>query len=156
MTETEGKLRLGAFLSLVRSTNVFMRYRTVEFRRHDSTSMRMMLMNALYLNGGSMTPTELSECVFRSRHSITSMVDTLERQGLVRRESNLEDRRSITVMLTPEGSQLFERMLPVGYEIGQRALSCLSGDEVVKLRMLFKRVREHLLTQITESETKST
>jgi len=158
MPETKDKLRLGAFLSLVRSTNVFMRYRTVEFRRHDSTSMRMMLMNALYLNGGSMTPTELSECIFRSRHSITSMVDTLERQGLVRRKPNLEvgDRRSITVTLTPEGSQLFERMMPVGYEIGQKALSCLSDDEVVKLRMLFKRVREHLLAEIASSKTKPT
>lgn len=156
MTETKDKLRMGAFLSLVRSTNVFMRYRTVEFRRHDSTSMRMMLMNALYLNGGSMTPTELSECIFRSRHSITSMVDTLERQGLVRRKSNLEDRRSITVMLTPEGSQLFERMMPIGYEIGQKALSGLSDDEVAKLRMLFKQVREHLLAEIASSKTKPT
>jgi DNA-binding MarR family transcriptional regulator len=76
------------------------------------------------------------------------MVDTLERQGLVRREANLKDRRSINVTLTPEGKRLFERMVPVGYEISQKALSCLDDDEVVVLKTLLRRVREHLLEQI--------
>ena len=149
MTEANfDKLRLGAFLSLTRFNDVATRYTAIEFMRHGSSSMRMMLMNALFLNGGSMSPTELSKRIFRTRHSITSMVDTLERQGLVRREPNLKDRRSINVTLTPEGKRLFERMVPVGYEISQKALSCLSDDEVVVLRTLLRRVREHLLSQI--------
>jgi DNA-binding MarR family transcriptional regulator len=142
------KLRLGAFLSLIRFNDVATRYTAIEFMRHGSSSMRMMLMNALFLNGGSMSPTELSRRIFRTRHSITSMVDTLERQGLVRREANLKDRRSINVTLTPEGKRLFERMVPVGYEISQKALSCLDDDEVVVLKTLLRRVREHLLEQI--------
>jgi len=154
MTKTKvDKLRLGAFLSVIRFNDVATRYRAIEFAKHGSSSMRMMLMNALFVNGGSMSPTELSKRIFRTRHSITSMVDTLERQGLVRREPNPEDRRSIRVTLTPEGRQLFERMIPVGYEISQRALSCLDDDEVVALKTLLKRVREHLLGQIANIET---
>jgi len=150
MTEANfDKLRLGAFLSLTRFNDVATRYTAIEFMRHGSSSMRMMLMNALFLNGGSMSPTELSRRIFRARHSITSMVDTLERQGLVQREPNPKDRRSINVTLTPEGKRLFEGMVPVGYEISQKALSCLDDDEVVVLKTLLRRVRQHLLDQIT-------
>jgi len=157
MTEAKvDKLKLGAFLSLIRFNDVVTRYLAVEFMRHGSSSMRMMLMNALFLSGGSMSPTELSRHIFRTRHSITSMVDTLERQGLVRREPNIKDRRSINITLTPEGRRLFERMVPVGYEISQKALSCLSDAEVVALKRLIRRVREHLLEQIANSQTKPT
>jgi DNA-binding MarR family transcriptional regulator len=157
MTEAKvDKLRLSAFLSLIRFNDVATRYMAVEFMKHGSSSIRMMLMNALFLNGGSMSPTELSKRIFRTRHSITSMVDTLERQGLVQREPNPKDRRSINVTLTPEGRQLFERMVPVGYEISQRALSCLGDDEVVVLKTLLRRVREHLLEQIANSKAEPT
>jgi len=150
------KQRLRAFLSLIRFNDVATRYMAVEFMKHGSSSMRMVLMNALFVNGGSMSPTELSKRIFRTRHSITSMVDTLERQGLVRREPNAKDRRSINVTLTSQGRQLFKRMVPVGYEISQRALSCLDNDEVVVLKTLLKRVREHLLDEIANSQAKST
>ena len=103
-----------------------------------------------------MSPTELSKRISRTRHSITSMVDTLEKRGLVQREPNLKDRRSINITLTPEGRQLFERMEPVGYEISQKALSCLDDDEIVILMTLLGRISEHLLAQIANSQTKPT
>ena len=157
MTEAKiDKLRMSALLSLIRFNDALTRYLGVQFMRHGSSSMRIMLMNALFLNGGSMSPTELSKRIFRTRHSITSLVDTLERQGLVRREANLKDRRSINVTLTPEGKRLFERMVPGGYDISQKALSCLDDDEIVILKTLLRRVREHLLDQIASSQTKPT
>jgi len=155
MTEANvDNLRISAFLSLIRFDDAFKRYRAVELRKHGSSSMRIMLMNALYFNGGSMSPTELSKRISRTRHSITSMVDTLERQGLVQREPNSKDRRSINITLTLEGRQLFERMEPVGDEISQRALACLNDDEAVILMTLIERIREHLMDQIANSETK--
>ena len=156
MTEAKiDKLRVGALLSLIRFNDVLTQYLAVAFMRHGSSSVRMLLMNALVTKGGSMSPTELSRYIFRTRHSITSMVDTLERQGLVRREPNPKDRRSLNVTLTPEGMALFNRMQPVGYEISQRALSCLDDEQVVALKTLLRQVRQHLLGQIADSKTKS-
>ena len=42
--------------------------------------------------------------------SATSMVDTLETAGLVCRQADPDDRRSVLVALTPEGSGLMGRM----------------------------------------------
>ena len=143
--------RISAFLTLVRFYDVLRKFMTIEYRKHGSSSMRIMVMSTLYFNGGSMSPTELSKRISRTRHSITSMVDTLERRGLVQREPNSKDRRSINITLTLEGRQLFERMEPVGDEIRQRALACLSDDEIVMLMTLLERIREHLKAQIANS-----
>ena len=145
------RARVRAFFSLLRFIDVARRYLAVEFLRHKSNPMRMLVMNALYSYGGSMTPTELSKYVYRSKHSITSLIDTLEGQGLVRREPNPDDRRSIKIYLTPQGRQFFESMMPVGWEITERALSCLSDEQVDTLDSILRRVRKHLLEQLAQS-----
>lgn len=140
MAESEREtLRLGGLLSLLRFNDVAARYPEMELTKHGSNYMRMMLMNVLVTHGESMSPTEISKRVFRTKHSITSMVDTLEKQGLVRREPSPKDRRSINIVVTQEGLKLFDRMLPVGYQIGKKALSCLDDGEVLTLRALLNR-----------------
>ena len=145
------RARVRAFFSLLRFIDVARRYLAVEFLRHKSNPMRMLVMNALYSHGGSMSPTELSKYVYRSKHSITSMVDTLEKQGLVSREPNPKDRRSINVSLTPKGKQFFESIMPVGWEITERALSCLDDKQVEILDGILRKVRKHLLKQLAQS-----
>lgn len=148
----EDKLRMSSFIALLRFSDVLARYSTVEFTKHDSSAARTMLMDGLYLNGGSLSPTELAKYMFRTNHSITSMVDTLEKQGLVRREPNPLDRRSIKITLTPEGWQLMERMLPATYEISQKALDCLDDNEAESLKEVLKRISKHLLELIADQD----
>ncbi|MEJ2739278.1 MAG: MarR family transcriptional regulator [Dehalococcoidia bacterium] len=148
----EDKLRMSSFIALLRFSDVLARYSTVEFTKHDSSAARTMLMDGLYLNGGSLSPTELAKYMFRTNHSITSMVDTLEKQGLVRREPNPLDRRSIKITLTPEGWQLMERMLPATYEISQKALECLDDNEAENLKEVLKRISKHLLELIADQD----
>ena len=148
----EDKLRMSSFIALLRFSDVLARYSTVEFTKHDSSAARTMLMDGLYLNGGSLSPTELAKYMFRTNHSITSMVDTLEKQGLVRREPNPLDRRSIKITLTPEGWQLMERMLPATYEISQKALDCLDDNEAENLKEVLKRISKHLLELIADQD----
>jgi DNA-binding MarR family transcriptional regulator len=148
----EDKLRMSSFIALLRFSDVLARYSTVEFTKHDSSAARTMLMDGLYLNGGSLSPTELAKYMFRTNHSITSMVDTLEKQGLVRREPNPLDRRSIKITLTPDGWQLMERMLPATYEISQKALECLDDNETENLKEVLKRISKHLLDLIADQD----
>ena len=148
----EDKLRMSSFIALCRFSDVLARYSTVEFTKHDSSAARTMLMDGLYLNGGSLSPTELAKYMFRTNHSITSMVDTLEKQGLVRREPNPLDRRSIKITLTPDGWQLMERMLPATYEISQKALDCLDDNEAENLKEVLKRISKHLLELIADQD----
>lgn len=52
--------------------------------------------------------TTLSERLLRAKSTITRIIDQLERDGLVARTSDDDDRRAQRVVLTPEGTALLE------------------------------------------------
>ena len=68
-------------------------------------------------NGGEMTPSEIAENVFREKNSVTAVINTMERQGVVRREPSSEDRRSVKVVITDKGWQEANRLNPVAQEL---------------------------------------
>ena len=59
-----------------------------------------------------LTPSEISDRTLISSATMTSTLDRLERQGLVRRLPNPEDRRSVLVEVTEAGRDLCDRFLP--------------------------------------------
>ncbi len=67
------------------------------------TSNVMNILTLLCKNREPMTQNELSQELYLSRQTITSVVDSLERQGLVTRSISEKDRRSRVVCLTDEG-----------------------------------------------------
>jgi DNA-binding MarR family transcriptional regulator len=60
----------------------------------------------------ALSPAALAEHTGVTRATMTGLVDTLERDGLVRRTPDLADRRMMSVELTSDGEQLLERILP--------------------------------------------
>ena len=56
-----------------------------------------------------MTCTELSAATLVTKGTLTGVLDRLEAKGLIRRESVVDDRRSIKIKLTDKGDQLFRK-----------------------------------------------
>ncbi len=81
-----------------------------EFLRvhHDTTLPRFDVMAALYRRREGVTMSELSRMLLVSNGNATTVVDRLERDGLVRRTPSDSDRRTVFVALTPEGLTSFE------------------------------------------------
>ncbi|MDQ0496179.1 DNA-binding MarR family transcriptional regulator [Paenibacillus brasilensis] len=65
----------------------------------------------LFLYDRSLTPSELAEYSGVTRSTITSVIDKLERDGLVRR-STLTDRRMTAISLTDKGKKLMTEKIP--------------------------------------------
>jgi len=76
--------------------------------------------------------------------SMTSLLDTLERRGFVERRSHPGDRRKILVELTPSGSAVVEKMLPVIHGAQRRAMEGLDQDQRETLVDLLALVQMHL------------
>ena len=57
-------------------------------------------------------PADLADRANVTRATITGLIDTLERDGLVKREHTLDDRRMMLVRLTAEGRGYFNKILP--------------------------------------------
>ena len=79
-------------------------------REHGTTLPRFDVMAALWRRRDGVTMSELSRMLLVSNGNATAVVDRLERDGLVQRESEDGDRRRIRVRLTPVGLTAFEAM----------------------------------------------
>ena len=78
----------------------------------DFTPVQFSALDALYHNPG-VDQARLSEEVAKDRATIGSVVDRLERKGLVARDVSETDRRARRLVLTPEGETLLAALYPV-------------------------------------------
>ena len=75
---------------------------------------------------------DLAEANGCTRPTMTGIVDTLEKNGLVKRQPNLDDRRSLLVTLTEKGEQL-EGSMP---DLDRIYASCCTGLNVEEYEQL--------------------
>src|SRR5258708_38993900 len=61
---------------------------------------------------GPRTPAELADAAGVTRATMTGLIDTLERDGLVTRQPYPDDRPMLSVRLTPTGQRLLQDFLP--------------------------------------------
>ncbi|MCJ7434864.1 MAG: MarR family transcriptional regulator [Anaerolineales bacterium] len=86
---------------------------------------------------------DLASASFSSRATITGIVDTLEKKGLVTREPNHDDRRSLLVSLTGKGKKL-RQSTPTLETIFRSCCSSLDLAEIQQLTVLLKKLNDTL------------
>lgn len=89
---------------------------------------------------GSRTAGELGRKSFRSAGHITTVLDNLERRGLVKRTRSLRDRRSVIVSLTTAGAREVGRVLPGHVAAIAQAFRVLTPREQVVLERLLRKL----------------
>jgi DNA-binding MarR family transcriptional regulator len=159
MTSSEASKRtdktpLGTLLSIMTSYEVLARYLEVELKHYEVSLIRFNIMSTLFKNGGEMTPSEIAENVFREKNSVTAVINTMERQGVVRREPSSEDRRSVKVVITEKGWKEANRLNPIAQELSREALSCMDRGQVEDLVGMMRTLRESLMPKITKNSGK--
>ena len=81
---------------------------------------------------------KLAEDCGLAKGTLSGMLTTLERMGLVRRVRHLDDGRRVTVNLLPEGRQAIELVFPRFNEFETRFTSRLKPDERRELARLLR------------------
>jgi DNA-binding MarR family transcriptional regulator len=77
----------------------------------DLTFARYELLVRLYFHKGSLPLSQLGKQLQIHQTSITSLVDRLEKQGLIKRTPHPTDRRSILAEMTPAGRVLTRKAI---------------------------------------------
>jgi DNA-binding MarR family transcriptional regulator len=136
------------FLHLLRSGDEAFRVVETHLAKHDITQGGFSVLMALWGNcrlGGTepkLSPATLAGRTGVTRATMTGLVDTLERSGLVRRAPDLADRRSMTVGITPRGEKLLRKILPDHFRQMAWLMAPLSENERKSLvRLLLKLLR---------------
>ncbi len=138
-------LRVDNFLSFIYTADLVNRYLNIALRKYNLNRTQMSILHFLITHGGTLTPTELSRRVFRSKHAVTKAVDGLEQEGLVQREgATMKDRRLRKVSITRKGLDIVKNTMPVRQEISSRAMSCLSEAQAMAFTTTLKQLRRHI------------
>ncbi len=124
---------LRTFILFVQAADTIMKYANTHFYRKEKLSViKVIVLRVLAANGGTMTPSDIAEWTFRERHNITTLIDRMKRDGLVRVERNIKDQRFVNVSLTAKGRKVLKQAMPVAREIvSQVMLSIGEGDAVL-------------------------
>ncbi len=102
---------------------------------------------------GPRTPAELADAAGVTRATMTGLLDTLERDGFVKREPDPSDRRTISVRLTTNGEKFLGELLPGHFKLISGLMAPLSETERKTLVRLLGKVQEHAAMLRAESVT---
>lgn len=106
------------FLHLLRAGDEAFRVVEAHLAKHDITQGRFGVLMALWgqcqREGGNvpLSPAEIADRTGVTRATITGLIDTLERAGLVARTPHEDDRRMTSVVITNKGEKLLKKILP--------------------------------------------
>ena len=125
------------------------------YAAHRLSSARGHVLAQLLEAERGLTPAQLAERAGTTPSSMTGVLRSLEREGLVRRRVMSDDRRSQRVLLTPAGRRRVESLLP----LMARRLADLAGTlrpaerraMVSGSRRLWERARA-LTTRLRDAE----
>lgn len=88
------------------------------------------------------TPAELAEACGVTRATMTGLIDTLERDGYVKREPDPVDRRMMSVQLTPKAEEFLRRYIPGHFKIISNVMRALSEPERKTLVRLLAKIQQ--------------
>lgn len=152
--EQAAQLRILTFLSFIYTADVVNRYLDIELARYPVGRTGFSVLHNLVLHGGTMTPTKLSDRIFRSKHAVTRVVDKLEKLGFVKRGNIGSDRRVRKVSITKEGLAFVKESQAAGQQrVGHILLHPLDQKQIETLRTNMKQIREHALKLIAKRKS---
>jgi MarR family 2-MHQ and catechol resistance regulon transcriptional repressor len=130
---------LNAYINLVRATDSLLARASAHVEAEGLTLGQFGILESL-LHLGPMCQKTLAEKLLRSPGNVTLIVDNLQKQGWVRRERQKDDRRMITIHLTPEGRNLIARIFPPHVKAILKEMGRLESEEQETLRCLCRKL----------------
>ncbi len=145
-----------AYLHLLRVADEVYHAREAVLAGHDLSQGRftvlMLLLDKTQNRGVPRTPAELAESAGVTRATMTGLIDTLERDGLVRREPDPVDRRMMSVHLTERGHAVLQTVLPSHFKWMAALMAPLAEQDRKTLVRLLMKVAQRVKAPKAEAD----
>jgi DNA-binding MarR family transcriptional regulator len=126
--------------NLMRAAELFLDADARGLRRHGLSIPARILLATLEGAGEPLSHSTIAERLFVTGASVTSLVDTLERKGLVRRIRDTVDRRVVLVELTDEAYPVLDSFLAEITTLHAHEFAVLDEEERETLDRLLAKV----------------
>jgi DNA-binding MarR family transcriptional regulator len=110
---------------------------------HDILTGQWSLLRVLW-HEDNLSQIEVAKRMKVERASLTIMLNTVEKAGLITRKADAADARKQLISLTRKGRALQKVLVPIGEGVNEVALTGFSRDEISTLRSLLGRVITNL------------
>ena len=125
------------------------KYLISQTRKLGQKRSQMEILYTLTIHGGILKPSDISKLLFRSKQTVTHIINGLEKERLVKRELLGKDRRTRRVIITKKGLSLVKESLPATMEMANSAMPELDKEEIQTYTDFLRRVRKHLYGKTT-------
>ena len=120
-------------------------------REHDLSFASFSTLFIIWI-WGPLETREIAKSQAVSKATVTSLLITLEKRGLVRRKSSKVDKRLVIVSLTEAGKSLIEWLFPKFNQGESELASILTESEQETLAHLLRKIVAGVSTQLEEAE----
>ncbi|OED41142.1 hypothetical protein AB833_10310 [Chromatiales bacterium (ex Bugula neritina AB1)] len=111
------------------------------FARYNLTEQQWRVLRVIWTSK-NVTSADLSERTLLSAPSLVSIIDRLEKKGLVSRVRSVDDRRRIYVVATSNGRALQSEVTPQVVRIQKRIRNCVSDSEWQAMEKTLKKITD--------------
>lgn len=110
-------------------------------------SIDMWRVLAALSNNGGLRQVDLAGMTSIDTSTLSRIVSRLVRMELVTRSRSRTSNREVVVQLSPKGSALVSRLIPVALRLERTATSGLSGADLARAKQVLRRVFDNLIAR---------
>lgn len=133
------------FLTLLRVASDVLENLDACLARHDLLQGRWWVLILLMREENlAASPSVLADKAGVTRATMTGLLDSLERTGLIERIPNPDDRRMLNVRLTEKGQQRLDDVMPDYYSRVSKVMEELSEQDRTLLMEMLQKVGRHV------------
>ena len=125
---------------------VVIRAAEAELRALDLTMIQAAVLYWVRTSKEPPTPADLSRLLFRRPHTVSDLLNRMEKQGLVRRKRDSKRKNVSRVVLTEKGEEAFRRQKEVGAVA--RILSELTPKESETIQTALEKLRRKAIEEL--------
>ena len=135
--------RLWLLLSKTRSSIFKLRHKKVGQYLPPNQAAALV---TVWLLDGQGTPLELSRQLFLEPHSVSELLDRMEKKGLVSKRKDPEKKNVVRLAITEKGQELSQKVM--GEDLIHNLLSSLNSEEKEQLKLLLSKIYTNALREL--------
>ena len=136
----ENELDLSTLVVFTRAENTIHRIEYQTIKQSGLTPAQFGVLEALY-NKGDLRICELIEKILTTSGNITVVIKDLEKEGLIEKKPDPNDKRSCIISLTEEGKKIIEDILPNHIKNIKEIFEVLTDEEKNTLKTILKKFK---------------
>ena len=130
---------------LAQAREAMYKARQEELRRYNLSPRQSAVLFIIRAIGDKVTPAEISRWLLRESHSVSEIINRMEKKGLLKKVRDLDRKNLVRIELTEKGSEAYNQAIK--RDSIHTIVSALSDEERRQFSSTLKTIRDKALKE---------